>query len=67
MNKYILTKPIPKSIAIRIEKSNNQALEGIKVVVELIKKVRDLTDKINGIHIMALGLENHLPDILKKL
>ena len=67
MNKYILTKPVPKSIAIRIEKSNNQALEGIKIVVELIKKIRDLTDKINGIHIMPLGLENHLPDILMKL
>ena len=67
MNKYILTKPVPKPIAVRIEKSNNQALEGIKIVVELIKKVRDLTDKINGIHIMPLGLENHLPDILIKL
>ena len=67
MNKYILTKPIPKPVSIRIEKSNNQALEGIKIVVELIKKIRDLTDKINGIHIMPLGLENHLPDILMKL
>ena len=67
MNKNILTKPIPESIAIRIEKSNNQALEGIKVAVELIKKVRDKTDNINGIHIMPVGLESHLPDILNKL
>ncbi len=67
MNKHILTKPIPKSIAIRIEKSNNQALEGIKVVLELIKKVRDLTDKIDGVHIMPLGLESHLPHLLEEL
>ena len=67
MNKNILTKPIPESIAIRIEKSNNQASEGIKVAVELIKKVRDKTDNINGIHIMPVGLESHLPDILNKL
>tara|TARA_B100000959_G_scaffold239618_1_gene260365 strand:- start:4029 stop:4883 length:855 start_codon:yes stop_codon:yes gene_type:complete len=67
LNKNILTKPIPESIAIRIEKSNNQASEGIKVAVELIKKVRDKTDNINGIHIMPVGLESHLPDILNKL
>lgn len=67
MNKYILTKPVPESITRRIEKSNNQALEGIKIVVELIKRVRDLTDKINGIHIMPLGLESRLPHLLEKL
>ena len=67
MNKCILTKPIPESITLRIEKSNNQTLEGIKIVTELIKEVRDITDKIDGIHIMPLGLESYLPHLLEKL
>ncbi len=67
MNKHILTKPVPESISKRLEKSSNQALEGIKIVVELISEIREITDKIHGIHIMPVGLESYLPYLLEKL
>lgn len=67
MNKHILTKPIPEILSQRIEKADNQGLEGIKIVVELVKEIREETDKMEGIHLMPLGLESYLPDLLEKL
>ena len=45
--------------------SKNQAEEGIKITVELIKQVQEIPG-IRGVHIQAIEWEHRVPEILKK-
>ena len=65
LNKNVLTKPIPESISERIAKSNCQEMEGIKIAAELIHEIKNKADKIDGVHIMPIGVEKLLPNLLE--
>lgn len=67
LNNNVLTKPIPEKITKRMSKTNNPSLEGIKIAVELIHEIKNRANKIDGIHIMPIGLENQLPYLLEQL
>ncbi len=67
MNKHVLTKPIPENLTKRISQSNSQKTEGLKIARELIEGLKNQADKIDGIHIMPIGLEEDLPCLLEKL
>lgn len=67
LNKNVLTKPIPENITNRISKSKNSILEGLTIAAELINEIKDKTNKISGIHIMPIGLESYLPQLLDQL
>lgn len=64
MNKHVLTEPIPAKITRRISKANDPAKEGFEIALELIQEVKD---KIDGIHIMSIGLESYLPCFLEEI
>lgn len=64
MNKHVLTEPIPEKITRRISKANDPAKEGLEIALELIQEVKD---KIDGIHIMSIGLESYLPCFLEEI
>lgn len=54
---------IPQNIQDRILSAKNPFDEGIQICAETICKLRDFAD---GVHIMAIGIEEYIPDILKK-
>jgi 5,10-methylenetetrahydrofolate reductase len=64
--RFLQTLPgvnIPKTIQDRINSSNDALSEGIKICAETIKELRHFAD---GVHIMAIGMEECIPEIIKK-
>ncbi|MDR0486455.1 MAG: methylenetetrahydrofolate reductase, partial [Elusimicrobiota bacterium] len=55
---------IPKEIQNRINSAEDPLKEGIKICAQLI---RDLQTFADGVHIMAIGMEEYIPEILKDL
>lgn len=54
---------IPEEYLKRLEKAKDPLKEGMNIAVDLIKNIKNECD---GIHLMALGKEEYLPEILKK-
>ncbi|GHT45506.1 methylenetetrahydrofolate reductase [Endomicrobiia bacterium] len=53
---------IPQKIQDRINLASNPLEEGIKICSETIRDLRSFAD---GVHIMAIGTEEHIPEIIK--
>ncbi|MDR3281781.1 MAG: methylenetetrahydrofolate reductase [Endomicrobium sp.] len=53
---------ISQKIQNRINSATNPLDEGIKICSETIKKLRSFAD---GVHIMAIGVEEYIPEIIK--
>lgn len=76
MNSSVAGVNVPEGIMKRMEDarssagsdkkqaSKNQAEEGIKITVELIQQVRNITG-IKGVHIQAIEWERKIPEIIK--
>lgn len=76
MNSSVAGVNVPEGIMKRMEDarssagsdkkqaSRNQAEEGIKITVELIQQVRNITG-IKGVHIQAIEWEHKIPEIIK--
>ncbi len=54
---------IPKEYLIRLEKAEDPLKEGMSIAVDLIKEIKNECD---GVHLMALGKEEYIPEILRK-
>jgi 5,10-methylenetetrahydrofolate reductase len=54
---------IPKEYLKRLEKTKDPLREGMNIAVDLIQKIKNECD---GVHLMALGKEECIPEILKK-
>ena len=54
---------IPEEYLKRLEEAGDPLQEGINIAVDLIKNIKDECD---GIHLMALGKEECLPEVLKR-
>jgi methylenetetrahydrofolate reductase (NADPH) len=61
MNKNIAGINVPEPIIDRMAKAENKAATGIEICAELIKSLKGMSQ---GVHIMALGWEQKIPDIL---
>jgi 5,10-methylenetetrahydrofolate reductase len=55
---------IPETVQKRIMSAQNPLEEGIQICAELIKALR--AENAHGAHIMAIGLEQHIPEIIKQ-
>ncbi|MDR1696013.1 MAG: methylenetetrahydrofolate reductase [Endomicrobium sp.] len=53
---------IPQKIQARINSASDPLAEGIKICSETIKDLRSFAD---GVHIMAIGMEEYIPEIIK--
>jgi 5,10-methylenetetrahydrofolate reductase len=53
---------IPDSVAERIKSSSDELSEGMKICSQTIKELRSFAD---GVHIMAIGMEECIPEIIK--
>jgi len=63
--KFLRTLPgvhIPEETAKRMEASSDPLAEGIKICAETITKLKGMAD---GVHIMAIGMEEYIPEIVK--
>lgn len=56
--------PIQDTCIKRLGTTQDSLGEGIKIAAEIITRMKS---SIDGVHIMALGLEEHIPEILKKI
>jgi 5,10-methylenetetrahydrofolate reductase len=53
---------IPQNVQDRINNAKDELGEGIKICSQTIKELRSLGQ---GVHIMAIGMEEHIPEILR--
>ncbi|MBN1621699.1 MAG: methylenetetrahydrofolate reductase [Endomicrobiales bacterium] len=63
--KFLLNMPgvnIPDKIVRRIEQASDPLKEGMKICSEIIKELRSFAD---GVHIMAIGMEEYIPEIIE--
>jgi methylenetetrahydrofolate reductase (NADPH) len=56
---------VPQSITSRLRGAKNTKEEGLKITLEIIEHIRTLPG-VHGIHIMAVGWEEIIPDIVSK-
>jgi methylenetetrahydrofolate reductase (NADPH) len=65
MKENVAGMSIPESLVERMSKAENPQAEGIAIAVELIKELRQVPG-VKGIHIMPVGWEAALPDIVSQ-
>ena len=63
MNKNLFGINIPEKIINRIEKSDDESLEGIKVCIELINKYKSI-EGVSGIHLMGYKQEKEISSVI---
>jgi 5,10-methylenetetrahydrofolate reductase len=63
MNENVPGIVVPDELIERMEGAEKKVTEGINITVELIDQLRNVCD---GVHIMAIGMEKRLPEILEK-
>ena len=63
MNKNLFGINIPEEIINRIEQSNNESLEGIKICIELIEKYKSI-EGVCGIHLMGYKQEKEIASVI---
>jgi methylenetetrahydrofolate reductase (NADPH) len=63
MNKNLFGINIPEKIITRIENSNDEKIEGIKICIELIEKYK-LISGINGVHLMGYKQEQDIASVI---
>ncbi|RMF95520.1 MAG: 5,10-methylenetetrahydrofolate reductase [Candidatus Schekmanbacteria bacterium] len=63
MNRQIAGIKVPEEIIKRMEKAEDKRKEAVDIAVSIIDEVKD---KCQGIHIMGLGWEDLIPEIIQK-
>ena len=63
MNQNLFGINIPKEIINRIEQSNNESLEGVKICVELIEKYKSIKG-VSGVHLMGYKQEKEIASVI---
>jgi len=56
---------VSEEIVARMEKAEDAEAEGVKITLELIAKVKKIPG-VHGIHIMAVGWEKKVPEIIER-
>ena len=65
MRDYVSGVRVPDEIVARMEDAENAREEGVKIVLEIIEQLKEVPG-IHGIHIMAVGWEDIVPEIIKQ-
>ncbi len=65
MNKNLYGINIPSCIIDRLEKSNNQKQEGIKICIELIEEYMEI-EGVHGVHLMGFNQEKEIAEVISK-
>ncbi|KPK19643.1 MAG: methylenetetrahydrofolate reductase [Dehalococcoidia bacterium SG8_51_3] len=65
MRDYVPGVAVPDEIVTRMEKSEAPKEEGVKIILEIIEKLKEMPG-VHGIHIMAVGWEDIVPEVVQK-
>ncbi|MGB2826623.1 MAG: methylenetetrahydrofolate reductase [Dehalococcoidales bacterium] len=65
MRDYVPGVAVPDEIVTRMEESEAPKEEGVKIILEIIEQLKDMPG-IHGIHIMAVGWEDIVPEVVEK-
>jgi methylenetetrahydrofolate reductase (NADPH) len=63
MNRNVAGVHVPEHLINRMEEAKDKAATSVQIAAELVKGMKDLCQ---GVHIMALGWEKWVPDVLKE-
>ncbi len=65
MRDYVSGVSVPDEIITRLEKVEKVKDEGAKIILEIIEQLKEIPG-VHGIHIMAVGWEDIVPEIVEK-
>ena len=65
MRDYVAGVNIPDEVVTRMEKAESAEEEGARIALELIEQLKEIPG-IHGIHIMAIGWEKRVPEIVEQ-
>ena len=65
MRDYVAGVSIPDEVVTRMEKAESAEEEGVKIALELIEQLKEIPG-VHGIHIMAIGWEKKVPEIVEQ-
>jgi len=65
MRDYVSGVSVPDEIITRMEQAKNAKEEGVRIILEVIEQLKEIPG-IHGIHIMAVGWEDIVPEVVEK-
>ncbi len=65
MRDYVPGVVVPDEIVTRMEKTEAPKEEGVKIILEIIDNLKEMPG-VHGIHIMAVGWEDIVPEVVEK-
>ena len=65
MRDYVSGVTVPDEIVTRLEKAEDAKAEGVNIAIEIIEQLKEVRG-VHGIHIMAVGWEDIVPEIVEK-
>lgn len=65
MRDYVSGVSVPDEIVTRMEKAEKAKEEGVKIILEIIEQLKEIPG-VHGIHIMAVGWEDIVPEMVEK-
>jgi len=65
MRDYVSGVTVPDEVVSRMEQAQDAKVEGAKIAVEIIERVKEIPG-IHGVHIMAVGWEDIVPEIVEQ-
>jgi 5,10-methylenetetrahydrofolate reductase len=64
MRDYVPGVSVPDEVVTRMEKAENAKEEGVRIILEIIEQLKEMPG-VHGIHIMAVGWEDIVPDMVE--
>ena len=65
MRDYVSGVSVPDEIVARMEQAKSAKEEGVRIALEIIEQLKEILE-VHGIHIMAVGWEDIVPEIVEK-
>ncbi len=65
MRDYVSGVSVPDELVTRMEDAPSAKEEGVRIVIEIIEQVKEIPG-VHGVHIMAVGWEDMIPEIAEK-
>jgi len=65
MRDYVSGVSVPDEVVTRMEEAESAKEEGVKIILEIIEQLKEIPG-VHGIHVMAVGWEDIVPDIVDK-
>ncbi len=65
MRDYVSGVSVPDEIITRMEDARDAKEEGVKICLDIIEQLKEIPG-VHGIHIMAVGWESIVPEIVEQ-